>query len=901
MRNGGRGPTALGRSVLVRADQETPHEWSGCRRISNADLVAALSTADATHPITLDLHRSWTRRESLVIEANETPTLEGRSAGDRFWQLEPTDELVGERAWFFASANAVDMRGPVPRFGHLETLQLHGSESIGTHVDQHADPEVDGWLDGGPLEWLADVGRVIPRLHVVQKNLSALRPLGAIPTSLDNGQLAAVAHGRGAARIIAPAGSGKTRVLTERLRFLVQSGLSPRAVTLVAYNVRAQEEMQNRLLDISGVQVQTLHSLANRVCHVAEKASRRMTVLDEREVRRHLQPLVPKLARRANQDPLEAWVDAVNTCRDRLMDPSEVESLFDDVTDLESVVVAYRQQLRAQSATDFSEMVLRACEYLLAEPAFLQEMRATVGMLLVDEFQDLSPSLMLLTRLLAGPPQEVFCVGDDDQTIYGFSGATPRWLVDFAGMFPGAHTYFLTTNYRCPHGVVTAVDHLLRHNRLREPKTIKAAPEAGTNGLAIREPDGRDTAYNSMVDEVQALLKDGEPASDVVVLARTNADLIAPYIFLSSRGVRVQPPIGLDSKLMTRNGIESLMAWLGLATSEQLTPASIELSLRRPRRHTTDAVTQILVGKETVGRIRQFVAQNSNPKMRASLMGWCDHIEAARSIVARGGRTREVIDYLLDAVGIGAVLDELDTSQRAPRRATHRDQLEAIRAVATLEPDASKFNHFLREHLSSDNLKRKVSGDAVTLETVHRVKGLEWRFVHVVGVTDGSFPHRLSNDIEEERRLLHVAITRASQKATIWTALPPSPFIQELLGSASATAANLSAIGPQQSAARGATPASKKSPKKSQKLTADDNVDEELFETLRTWRLAVSRELGLAAFIVASDVTLRAISSHKPLTHSDLLAIKGIGKATAARWGDQILDLVRRHLSGNGN
>lgn len=885
----GRGPLGLGRSVLVRTDQPTPSEWEGCRRISAVDFAAAVSSANAMHPTTLDLHRAWTRREALVIEADEAPAVGTRVTGDEFWQLEPTTEPTGERALFYASANAVDLRGSEPRFAQVDTALQHGAKPIESDGDVCAPNGVAVWLDGGPLEWLDLGSHAIPRLHLAQGTFRQLKPQGSLDTALAEDQRAAVAHRRGSARIIAPAGSGKTRVLTERLRHLIRGGLSPNAATLVAYNVRAQEEMQHRLRDISGVKVSTLHALARRICVAAEVSEPAAKVLNERERRQRLEQLIPKLVRRANQDPLEEWVDAVNTCRDRLIPPSDAELMFDGVDGLEPVVVGYRRLLRERLETDFSDMVLRASEYLLASPSFTAQIRAETGVLLVDEFQDLTPSLLLLTRLLAGPAQEVFCVGDDDQTIYGFSGASPRWLVDFNTFFPGSHTHFLATNYRCPRGIVDATNNLLRHNEDREPKTIRAAETARSGGLTVEPAHDSLTTNEAMARSITKCIEDGARASEIAVLARTNPDLIAPFIFLNSHGVRVQPPPGLTPDLLKRSGIESLMAWLDLAASTALSAESLELSLRRPKRQTTVPLTRILVSKRSVREIRQFVSRNSNRKLRESLTDWCDSIDAVRAIAQRGGTTREIVDFLLDTVGISESADTLDSSQRTARRATHRDQLEAIRAVASLEPNASRFRAFLQHHLSPERLNRRIGGDTVTLETVHRVKGLEWQHVHIVGVAEGSFPHRLSEDIEEERRIFHVAMTRASHEAIVWAQHPTSRFILELTGASQKKQREKPQPAVVTDSPQSATPPS----------TAKPNApsDEALFKTLKTWRLSKAKESGVPAFVVAHDSTLRAIARLQPRTRPELRNVPGWGEKRDTTWGDEILEVVRRHRS----
>ena len=228
------------------------------------------------------------------------------------------------------------------------------------------------------------------------------------------------------------------------------------AVALVAYNTRAANEMKTRLADVAGVQVRTLNALGLRLC------GRRSTI-EEVDVRRLLGNLV-RFPKRSETDPLAPWLKALGRVRLGLADPATVADELPDVSDLERVARVYRAQLAEQEVVDFDEQVTGAIERLLGDPAFRLRAQRSARVLLIDEFQDLTPAHLLLIRLLSGPAGAVFAVGDDDQTIYGYAGATPRWLVDFGHWFPGAALHSLEVNYRCPAPVVAAASNLLTRN-----------------------------------------------------------------------------------------------------------------------------------------------------------------------------------------------------------------------------------------------------------------------------------------------------------------------------------------------------------------------------------------------------------------------------------------------------
>ena len=216
------------------------------------------------------------------------------------------------------------------------------------------------------------------------------------------------------------------------------------------------------------------------------------------------------------------WIEALARVRLGLSDPAIVEDELPDVSDLDRVTRAYRAELTKQNVVDFDEQVTAAIGRLLSDPIFRQRTQRFARVLLVDEFQDLTPAHLLLIRLVAGPAGAVYGVGDDDQTIYGYAGATPRWLVDFTHWFPGAATHSLEVNYRCPPPVVIAASNLLTRNALRVPKNIRPAPidRRPTDRQALATLAGGVRPATRAVERVREILDSGANPADVAVLAR---------------------------------------------------------------------------------------------------------------------------------------------------------------------------------------------------------------------------------------------------------------------------------------------------------------------------------------------------------------------------------------------
>ena len=448
-----RGPAVLGRSVVVAPGRQPPPEWEDCRRAEGS---------------TEELEQAWRDRTPLVIEVGDGPgdgevAVDGEASGGKaaggevekspVWSLAPSFSFPGERRAHATFANSVDARSADARW-YLAGSAMRLGARAGGPADVVLADGTPAFCDGGPLEWQGPIGQaaVVPRLALLAGSLVPFGP-NVTGAALAPDQLEAVVHPGGAARIIAPAGSGKTRVLTERARHLLRKWRLPgRAVTLVAYNKRAADEMRERTPDLPDLQVRTLNSLGLSIV----SRSVPVTTIDEGEVRRILDGLVD-LPRRANTDPAVAWIEALSAVRLGLQAPAEVEAEFGgDVDGLPEVFDRYRRLLADRRLVDFDEQVYRAIEVLLTDPAARKAARHSCRAMLVDEFQDLTPAHLLLVRLLAGPEGAVFGVGDDDQTIYGYAGATPRWLVDFGTWFPGATMHPLQVNYRCPAPVVAA-------------------------------------------------------------------------------------------------------------------------------------------------------------------------------------------------------------------------------------------------------------------------------------------------------------------------------------------------------------------------------------------------------------------------------------------------------------
>jgi DNA helicase-2/ATP-dependent DNA helicase PcrA len=820
------------------------------------------------------------------------------------------------------TANTVDVTGAYPSFAPLQRALALGAElaPAGEGPEPGADVVLAGgttaWVDGGPLDHLPpdDLSGhpVVPRVHLRAGLLQTERMERSEPQAeLAPDQLAAVGHRGGPARIIAPAGSGKTRVLTERTRHLVvDRGLSPAAVSLVAYNRRARTEMADRLVDIDGLDIRTLNSLALAIAtgrgpFLATDRRARLTTIDEIEARRLLQDIVPGRRRRQLTDPLEPWIDALSACRLGLRDPDEIEAAYGgDVSGFPEVLETYRSTLARRGQLDFDEQILTSIEVLLTEPEARAAAQRAAPILLVDEFQDLTPAHLLLVRLLAGPPAEVFAVGDDDQTIYGYSGASPDWLVNFTSFFPGAADHRLTVNYRCPTPVVEAATNLLSYNRNRVVKEIHPNPAngadegAGVPGLAV---EATADPQRALVARIEQLLKAGVGPGQIAVLARVNAALLPAAIHLAERGHPVGRPPAVGRHLLERSGLAAALAWLRLASApeQRLGSNDLRLALRRPPRSVHPRIVDWICEQSSVKALLALANRLTSERDATHLRELVADLSSLRARHDDGASTSDLLDTIYHEIGLLGAASQLDQSQRTARRAAHADELAALRAVADLGPGPGELEAWIGDHLDALPLPDQDGApETITLATVHTTKGLEWDHVIVHDVRGDLHPHRLATDTEEERRIFHVAITRGRQSVLVnavgpGSSHPRSPFLDELERARPAdrpwpvveAPATLTPSTTGRSAKGGGAG-------KRERAEPGSPAEASRRQALTTWRTERCKRDGVPAYVVLDNATLDAIAAAAPTSLVGLGQIKGIGPTKLDRYGADILGII---------
>ena len=714
-----------------------------------------------------------------------------------------------ERLQWLIWSNAIDLRpGRLGWWALERAVQLGGRLPTPTEeVTSVAKGDIcipDGrwcWIDAGPPRLVViDGADVISGVALEHGSLEPSRP-GPARAELSAAQRAAVEEPSGTVRVIAPAGSGKTRVLTERARHLIEVWRVPAsAITMLAFNRRARDELVGRTADLPGLQIRTLNSIAlaiiNGAAPFAPRHDQRATIGEERSGAL-LRDAISSVARQAVTDEMiQTYREAFVRIRLRMRDPQEVAEQFSErAPSLMRVWVRYRAALERNGVVDFDGQIHLALEVLTEDPSAREVAQRSCRLLLVDEFQDLTPAHMALIQLLAGPAGSIYGVGDDDQTIYGYAGARPDWLIapeafDTTTASTTIRRHQLDVNHRCPSPVVSAVSALLANNRHRAPKQIisSARPPTDISGGGLEVICSSDPVADTVAAVADAV-DAGIPPASIAVLARVNALLVPVHLELAAAGIAVNAPSSVDFSV--HRVIASIRAWWTMSMARPgalVDPADLAAILADPTRRSPRTVgpeidtasIEVITGVRgasgaglsarpgRVGdlRIRDLCALSGSVPERLGHV--TATLRSARGAIADGATVLQWLEVIGEC---GGGIGESSSTILPPEH----DHLTAIRQIAARAPTPSEFGGVI------DAVGGLASADSgVVLSTIHRVKGLEWPMVVLHQADALRMPHRLADDVEEERRIFHVGLTRSVERCVVVTGADPSPFIAEL-------------------------------------------------------------------------------------------------------------------------
>ncbi len=642
-------------------------------------------------------------------------------------------------------------------------------------------------------------------------------------------QKEAVTHRDGPMLVVAGAGSGKTRVVTRRIAWLVAQGTPPWRILALTFTNKAAREMRERVEALVGEAPRwmgTFHSICARLLRadiglLKDGRTGSFTILDQGDQ----EGLVKQAMKALDIDPKafkpSSLLASVSKAKGDFIPPAEYGEITPRDRAVREVYALYEQALRQNNALDFDDLLILGAKLLRESPEALMKYRARFPYLLVDEYQDTNRAQYSLLKALAGPRANIHATGDPDQSIYSWRGADYRNIMDFQNDFPGAKIVRLEENYRSTQPILDAANHLIRHNENRIAKDLFTNRQGGEKLSVVRLQSDRMEA-SWIADRLAELREKGHALREMAVFYRTNAQSRPLEEALLARALPYQLIGGV--RFYERREIKDLLAHLKLRVNP-----SDGVSLRRL------VGLRPGVGEKSLEKVAEAAEANSmaafaflahpnfpelyraNRKM-LDLAAFCARlaeVDATRADVA----VREILALsgLVESAIAAADKDELSEDRIdnlhamtaraaefvASRLAAGADSPAGAEDAADPDADAEEVRAasaidlaaFLEDvALVADIDSYEGAGDKVTLMTLHSAKGLEFDNVFVTGLEEGLLPHRNSRDdaaVEEERRLFYVGITRAKKRAWITHATTrfihgsadfakPSRFLAEL-------------------------------------------------------------------------------------------------------------------------
>ncbi|MFI6939345.1 DNA helicase PcrA [Streptomyces sp. NPDC050418] len=654
----------------------------------------------------------------------------------------------------------------------------------------------------------------------------------ALLEGLNENQRAAVTHSDTPLLIVAGAGSGKTRVLTHRIAYLLaERNVHPGQILAITFTNKAAGEMKERVEDLVGPRanamwVMTFHSACVRILRRESKKlgfTSSFSIYDAADSKRLMALVCRDLDLDPKRFPPKAFSAKISNLKNELIDEEDFAGQAADGFEktLAQAYAMYQSRLREANALDFDDLIMTTVNLLRAFPDVAEHYRRRFRHVMVDEYQDTNHAQYALVRELVGtgaheedvppseydlPPAELCVVGDADQSIYAFRGATIRNILDFEDDYPNATTILLEQNYRSTQTILSAANAVIERNESRRPKNLWTNAGSGAQITGYVADNEHDEAQ-FVAEEIDRLTDAGHAkAGDVAVFYRTNAQSrVFEEIFIR---------VGLPYKVVggvrfyERKEVRDVLAYLRVLSNPEDT-VPLRRILNVPKRgigERAEAMIDALSLREKITfpqaltRVDEaygMAARSANAVKRFNVL-----MEELRTIVESGAGPATVLEAVLERTGY---LAELQASTD-PQDETRIENLQELAAVAlefeqeTEEGETGTLSDFLERVAlvaDSDQIpdEEEDGSGVITLMTLHTAKGLEFPVVFLTGMEDGVFPHMRAlgqtKELEEERRLAYVGITRARERlyltrSTLRSAWgqpsynPPSRFLEEI-------------------------------------------------------------------------------------------------------------------------
>ena len=606
----------------------------------------------------------------------------------------------------------------------------------------------------------------------------------SIYDTLNKQQKEAVFHTKGPLLLLAGAGSGKTRVLVHRIAYLIEEEqVNPWNIMAITFTNKAAGEMRERVDDMIGfgaenIWVSTFHSTCVRILrrHIDLLGyENSFTIYDTDDQKTLIKEVCKYLQIDTKQFPERALMNEISKAKDEFLSPSEYETENQGdfrKTKIASVYKEYQKRLKANNALDFDDLLFKAVELFQFHPEVLEKYQERFQYIMIDEYQDTNHVQFLFVSMLAGKYRNLCVVGDDDQSIYKFRGANIYNILNFEKKYEDAKVIKLEQNYRSTQNILNAANGVIRNNTGRKDKTLWTDNEAGKE-VEFTQYDTEYEEAESIVNKIEELVKEGSASyQDMAILNRTNAQsrVFEEKFLLKNIPYKIVGGVNFYQ----RKEIKDLISYLKVINNGQ-----DDLAVRRiinvPRRG---------IGLTTIDRIQEYALGRG-----ISFLDAAYEVENIPSLARSVNKIREFTDliddfrkkeqelilpdlfsYVIEKTGYVEELEKENTEESLGR-IENIDEL--LNKIAVYEQGAKEpnLNELLEEiALVADIDSLDGENEAVVIMTLHSAKGLEFPYVFMGGMEDGIFPSYMTlmsgddSEIEEERRLCYVGITRAKKE-----------------------------------------------------------------------------------------------------------------------------------------
>lgn len=612
--------------------------------------------------------------------------------------------------------------------------------------------------------------------------------------NLNDKQKEAVLYINGPMLVLAGAGSGKTKVLTNRIANLIDNGISPANILAITFTNKAAKEMKDRVFNLIGndaymIQISTFHSLGLKILKENyEKLGydKNFVIIDSDDAL----TVIKKIMKDMNLSPqyynAKNIRNKISSAKNELMDLQSFANLEYD-KNIVKVYEKYLEKLKLNNSVDFDDLLILPIRLFREYPSVLESYQERYKYILIDEYQDTNECQYIFSKMLAKKYKNIFVVGDNDQAIYAFRGANYKNILNFEKDYPDCKTILLEENYRSTKTILNAANSVIKNNKLRKDKNLWSNNEEGELIKYIRT-DGEKEEADYVAKEIKKLINEGVNPVDIAILYRTNAQSRV----MEEACLKNNIPYKIIGSFYfyNRKEIKDLICYLRLINNYK-DDVSLLRVINVPKRKIGEKTIDNISNVALVNNSCLFDAINSGKELEfknliLDLKEKCENLSLT-----------EMVELVLDKSGIKQELEN-EKSLDSEIRLENLEEFKSITKNYEEEYGVISLDDFLNEiSLVSDMSEHQDGNNKVSLMTVHSVKGLEFDDVFVIGMEEGIFPHYnainegTNSAIEEERRLCYVAITRAKKKLWLLNAKkrmlfgntqvnPPSRFMDEI-------------------------------------------------------------------------------------------------------------------------